>query len=105
MDFERDQHNVLCISPRKYVERMMESYKQMFGSEPPKNVSSALEPNDHPELDDSELFTAEDIQKYQSLIGTLQWPISIGRMDIATAVMTMSSFRASPRKGHMDRAK
>jgi hypothetical protein len=31
--------------------------------------------------------------------------ISLGRLDVATAVMTLSGFRALPRKGHLDRAK
>jgi len=42
---------------------------------------------------------------YQSLVGALQWSISIGQFDIATAVMTMSSFRAQPRIGHLERVK
>jgi hypothetical protein len=40
----------------------------------------------------------EGIKIYQSLIGALQWVIQIGRFDVATAVMTMSRFRASPDK-------
>ena len=51
------------------------------------------------------LLHPEGILQYQSLIGSLQWCISIGRIDIATAVMTLSSFRAIPRQGHLDRAK
>ena len=39
------------------------------------------------------------------LIGSLQWAVSLGRLDIATAVMTLSSFRAAPRVGHLERAK
>ena len=39
------------------------------------------------------------------MIGALQWVVSLGRFDIATAVMTVSRFRAEPRAGHMDRAK
>ena len=31
--------------------------------------------------------------------------MDLGRLDISTAVMTLSSFRASPRKGHMERVK
>ena len=42
---------------------------------------------------------------YQSLIGALQWVVSIGRFDIQTSVMTLSSFRSSPRRGHLDRVK
>ena len=105
MDFFRDEDGVLCIKPAKYIEKMMDSYKRMFGTTPSTRVYSPLEANDHPELDNSELLDAEGTQQYQSLIGMLQWIISIGRFDIQTAVMTLSSFRACPRRGHLDRAK
>jgi len=77
----------------------------MFGSKPRTNVTSPLEKNDHPEVDDTELLDEEGVQQYQSLIGSLQWAVSLGRLDITTAVMTMSSFRSLPRKGHLERAK
>jgi hypothetical protein len=105
MDFFRDEHGVLCIAPRKYIDKMMESYHQMFGSYPKTNVQSPLEKGDHPELDTSDLLDDEGTQKYQTLIGCMQWAVSIGRLDITTAVMTMSSFRALPRIGHLDRVK
>jgi hypothetical protein len=56
-------------------------------------------------LDTSELLNDEGVRNYQSLIGALQWAISIGRFDVATAVMTMSGFRVAPRQGHLDRVK
>jgi hypothetical protein len=43
--------------------------------------------------------------QFQSLIGAMQWAVSIGRLDSATAVMSLSSFRAMPRRGHLERAK
>ena len=104
-DYFRDENNTLCAGPRKYIERMEIAYKNLFGSAPSQKVQSPLEKNDHPELDDSPLLEADGIAKYQSLIGTLQWTISLGRFDIATAVMTMSSFRAAPREGHLERLK
>ena len=67
----------------------------------PKILSPPVEKNDHPELDTSELLDEEAIQKYQSMIGALQWVVSIRRFDIQTSVMTLSSFRASPRRGHL----
>jgi hypothetical protein len=33
----------------------------------------------------------DDIKKYQSMIGALQWVVTIGRLDVATAVMSMSA--------------
>ena len=38
-------------------------------------------------------------------IGFLQWSVSIGRIDITTDVMTLSSFCAVPCVGHLERAK
>jgi hypothetical protein len=38
---------------------------------------------------------------YQSMIGALQWMVTIGRL----AVMTMSGFRVAPRTGHLERLK
>jgi hypothetical protein len=105
MDFFRDSDGVMCIAPRKYIEKMMASYEQFFGSKPSQKFSSPLEKGDHPEVDTSEFLNETGIQQYQSLIGAMQWAVSIGRMDITTAVMTLSSFRAMPRQGHMDRVK
>ena len=64
---------------------------------------SPLAKNDHPELNTSDLLDEDGIARYQSLIGILQWTITLGRFDVGTAVMTMSGFRVAPREGHMDR--
>ena len=103
-DYFRDDDGTLCSAPRKYIEKMIDSYVQMFGQKP-KEATSPLERGDHPELDTSPELDAEGIKKYQSLIGSLQWAVSIGRFDITTAVMSMSSYRAAPRVGHLDRLK
>ena len=103
--FERDSHGTLKMNPRKYIEKMNQGYEQMFGCKPPTTPQSPLVENDHPELDVSEFLDDEGIQQYQSLIGSLQWLITIGCWDVQTAVMTLSSFRAQPRKGHLERVK
>ena len=75
----------------------------MFGEKPSAKVFSPLEKGDHPELDDSEFIDPDGIQQYQSLVGSLQWAISLGWFDIATAVMSLSSFHALPCKRHLKR--
>jgi hypothetical protein len=105
MDFYRDEDGTLCIAPRKYIEKMISSYERMFGQAPKQNVSSPIEKGDHPELDETNILDDDGIKKYQSLIGALQWVITIGRFDVNTSVMTLSGFRAAPRVGHMDRVK
>jgi hypothetical protein len=104
-NYFRDEDGTLCQAPIKYINRMVDNFTALFGSTPKQNVQSPLERNDHPELDDSPLLEEDDIRKYQSLIGALQWVITLGRFDVATAVMTMSSFRVAPRVGHLERAK
>ena len=103
-DFSRDPDGTLCFGPKKYIEKMLESFEKMFGALP-REYSSPLEKNDHPELDQSAELSADDQTKYQSMIGALQWVISLGRFDIATAVMTLARFRVCPNIGHMDRVK
>jgi hypothetical protein len=105
MDFFRDADGVPCISAKKYIDKMVSSFERLFGTKPNLKVTSPLDKGDHPEFDTSEFLDDDGIQQYQSLIGALQWAISIGRFDISTAVMTLSSFRVAPRRGHMDRVK
>jgi hypothetical protein len=103
--FERDCDGILVMDPKKYIDKMIQGYEHLFGCKPNTRAQSPLEENDHPELDTTEFLDEDGIQKYQCLIGSLQWIISIGRWDVQTAVMTLSSFRAQPRIGHLDRAK
>ena len=53
----------------------------------------------------SDFALPEDVTKYQSLIGSLQWTISLGRFNIQMAVMTLLHFRAQLHKGNLERAK
>ena len=84
---------------------MIETYVRLFGSKPKEVYTSPLDKGDHPELDTSELLDEDGIGKYQSMIGAMQWAIAIGRFDIATATMSLSSFRVAPRVGHLERCK
>ena len=56
-------------------------------------------------MDTSEILDAEKTKLYQSLIGALQWVVTIGRFDVFSAVVTLSSFRAAPKQGHLERVK
>jgi hypothetical protein len=64
-----------------------------------------LEKSDHPEIYTNDELDQAGIKIVQSMIGSLQWAISLGRFDIQTATITMSQFRTSPRKGHLERLK
>ena len=89
-----------CIN----VNKILESYERMF-KEKPRKSRLPLMGGDHPELDTSELCDEHQTKQFQTLIGQLQWLISLGHFYIAVHVMSLSRFRAQPRKGHLDRAK
>ena len=77
----------------------------MFPNENFFNAKSPLENNDHPELDNSELCNEEQITKYTSMRGQLQWAITLGRYDILAQVMSMSRLRPAPKIGYLEKMK
>jgi hypothetical protein len=82
----------------------MDQLKNMYSCKQ-KEYTSHLEEGDHPEVDILEELVEEGINKYQTMIGCLQWAVSLGQVDIQTATMTMSRFRTAPCKGHLERLK
>ena len=94
---------VFVMGSWTYVKKIVSEYERIMGFGTPKNVTTPLEPGDHPELDETAVVTPEKRRIYWSLIGMLQWAVTLGRIDIAIAVSTMSRFRVEPRQGHLDR--
>ena len=76
--YTRDKDKTLVCQPKKYIDRLVDSYHSMFKHDPPKNMRTPLDKNDHSELDDSELLTGESIQHYLTMIGQLQWLVTLG---------------------------
>ena len=64
-----------------------------------------MEKGDHPELDNTDCLDFNGIAIYQSMLGSLQWSVSLCRIDIQNETMSMSSFRSVPKKVHLDRVK
>jgi hypothetical protein len=57
----------------------------------------------HPELEESILLRDVGIRKYQMLIGMAKWACTIGRLDIAFALSSLSRLLAAPRQHHLNR--
>ena len=51
-----------------------------------------------PDLDDSEQLTGKSIQSYLSLVGQLQWLVTLVRLVIHGQVTTLPRFKSTPRK-------
>jgi hypothetical protein len=46
MDFTRDEDGTLCISPTKYIEKLIQYFEKLFGIKP-KEFTSPLEKGDN----------------------------------------------------------
>jgi Reverse transcriptase (RNA-dependent DNA polymerase) len=99
-DYFHDKNGTLCYGPREYIAKILDQFENMFRCKP-KEYTSPLEKRDHPEFEDTEELDQEGIKKYQTMIGCLQWAVSLGKFHIQTCTMTMSCFRAAPRIGHL----
>jgi hypothetical protein len=79
--FSRNEDGEMEISAKHYVDKMIDTYIQLYGEKPRKAPSSPLEQNDHPEMADSPFLRQDETQQFQSLIGAMQWAVLIGRLD------------------------
>jgi hypothetical protein len=68
MDFTRDEDNTLCISPTKYIDKLVKKYEKTFGMKPNNSVTSPIEKGDHPELVTSEFCTSINLDHTQDQI-------------------------------------
>ena len=103
-NFGHDKDGVLYWGSKRYVEKLMDAYNRMFGDLPMKKGTPSKN-DDHPELDETPILSEDGIKQYQSMIGGLQWAVTLGRFDILEAVMSLSRFRVMPREGHLERVK
>ena len=96
------------ISSSQYIQSAVKNVEEYVGRPEnthlkiPSRAETPLTTSYRPELDVSPELTPRDSAYYQSLIGTLQWIVELGRIDICLEVLMMSSHLAMPRKGHLD---
>jgi hypothetical protein len=100
-DYKKDKKGRWYFGCKRYLTEAVTRVESMFGALT-KN-STPLPAGDHPEMDDSELCSDDEHRKFQMLMGMLNWVVTIGRLDVAHATMSLSRFAACPRKGHLER--
>jgi len=72
----------------------------MFGG-PLCEFKSPMDHTYHPEMDDSTFLSSQDASVFRGLIGSANWLITIGRLDIHYATNALSRFAMAPREGHL----
>ena len=101
-DYFEDPDGTFVSLSKKYIDKLADTYKRLFIEDPPKGYKTPLDKNDHPELDTSAILEGDMAAKYLTMVGQLEWLVTLGRFDIHAQVAAMSRFRAETRQGHMD---
>ena len=90
-----------ALSAETYINNVLPKLPKICNIEDFKKSTTPFSKDYHPELDDSPLLPPEQISMYQSLIGSANWIITLGRFDIAYAINTLSRYSMAPREGHL----
>ena len=102
-DSFEDPDGSFVSQTKKYIDQLADTYKRLFNDDPPKGYKTPVDKKDHPELDTSEILEGDMAAKNPTMLGLLQWLVTLGRFDLHAKAATMSRFKATPRQGHMDR--
>ena len=94
----------LGFSARTYITNVIPKFETLFKKEL-KNVKTPMDESLHPELDDSPFLSCKDASVDRSIIGSLNWVVTLGRFDVFYATSTLSRYSMQPREGHMKAAK
>ncbi len=91
------------INAKEYIREGISQIEKRLGITI-REEKTPMKTGDHPEEDETPVLGNELHREYQSLMGMLQWLVSLCRIDICYAVSSLSRFCACPREGHMSRA-
>ena len=89
------------MSSTKYIKAAVANVEEalkLAGHKLPARCPAPMTSGYRPEVDE---LLANGLQYFQELIGVLRWACKIGRIDILTEVLMLSTHLALPRKGHL----
>ena len=98
------------MSPAKYVHdaarnctvHLLTNYGGKYRM--PKNAKNPFKMWYDPELDTNQELDQDAALYYLTIIGILRWMVKLGRIDIITKVLLLSSCVVLPREGHLQAA-
>ena len=104
LDEHWNKENVaLAISAKTYISNVIPKFEKLFNMTF-KSIKTPMDSDYHPELDDSPFLSQLDASKFRSIIGSINWIITLGRFDVQFATMSLSRFSMAPREGHLKAA-
>ena len=89
----------LGFSSRTYVSNIIPKFEALYNQEL-KRYKTPMSEEYHPETDETPELNPDEASKYRSVIGSLNWIITLGRFDVHYATSVLSRFGMNPREGH-----
>ena len=90
-------------SAKTYLKNVIDKIEKVVGHL--RTYTIPMDPEYHPELDESAMVVGNDISIYRMLIGSAIWAITLGRVDIVYATTMLARYNNGPREGHLDAMK
>ena len=72
LGFFEDPDGTYVSQPKKYIDKLADTYKRLFTDDPPKSYKTPLDKNDHPDLDTAEILEGDLAAKYLTIVVQLQ---------------------------------
>jgi hypothetical protein len=98
-----DPEGEWSITAKDYIKEAIKQIEGKLGITI-REEKTPIKTGDHPEEDKSPILDNVLHTEYQSIMGMLQWVVSLCRIDVCFAVSSLSRFCACPREGHLSRA-
>jgi len=95
----------MSMSADTYIKNSLDRLQQLIGCGEFRKAKSPMSQEYHPETEDSNLLDASMASKYRGIIGSLNWIVTLGRLDIAYATNVLARYSMAPRIGHLNAAK
>ena len=90
----------MAFSSKTYISNLIPNFEKLFNMNF-KSIKTPMAADYHPEVDDTPLLSDDDASKYRSIIGSMNWLITLGRFDILYDTNTLSRIAMAPREGHL----
>ena len=90
-------------SAKTYLKNVIDKIEKIVGHL--RTYTIPMDPEYHPELDESALLSGNEISKYRMLTGSALWAITLGRIDIMYSTTMLARYNNAPREGHFDAMK
>ena len=68
-DYFEDPDGTFVNQPRKYIDKLADTYKRHFNEDPSKGYKTPLDKHDHPELHTSEILEGDMAAKCLTIVG------------------------------------